>query len=385
MSFEVSEDFRRYRGLRDLDTTGAVRPGRDHFAQNAAQASFSYRTSPRGTLSLSGSHTLWRFENTLRVDQQSGAAALRYDHLVTERSRLGGMLQFSRQTLEPETGRSRHTDYFNASLTFRYVPEESLLFAASLGPALVRQPKSSSFPDSILRGNAIRYDGSGNPQVGSLGTCPTLPTGEFYDGPGCVFVDFPFPSFLRLGEAIPVTSAIPAAARESWTYFADVQLSKDWENARVTGSYRRDQGANAALGFTTVADTVALTSSWRPLQRLSFYFSTTWENRKESAGPPPGVLLVLLDTLPGSGPFPAVNNLVPVGVRIVPGSRVRSRSSVRYFSVTVGGDYFLKPFLKLEGQLGFGDQDASRRSGFGDSNRFWTRVGLDFEYGPIRW
>ena len=383
-SFEVSEDFRRYRSLRDLDTSGAVEFGRSHFAQNFASASATYRTSPRGTLSLSGWHTLWRFEEVLRTDQQSGAASLRYDHLVTQRVRIGGNLQYSRQKIEPEQGASRHTDFVNGSFTFRFVPSESLLLGVSVGPTYIRRPASSTATGSIFRGNLIRFNGLGVPRVGIVGSCPTLPTGEAFDGPGCVFQDWTLSlQVLRLTELVPVDSSLLVPDRESWTYFADIELSKTWERARLSATYRRDQGSNAALGFTTVADTVSLTGSWRPVRLLSLYFGTSWENREETGGSAQGVPTILLGTLPGTPTLPAVNNLVPIGVRLLPGERQSSR--VRSVSVNVGGDYLLTPYLKLEVQGGWSDQNASRFSGFGDADRFWTRIGLDFEYGPIRW
>jgi hypothetical protein len=386
-TFSLYDDFRRYRSMRELETGGVTRAGREWFNQNIAQLSVSHRTSPRGTLYLSGWHTLWEFESVLRTDQSSGAAAIKYDHLVTDRTRIGGSVQFSRQTVRPEVGQSSHTDYYNASFTMSYVPAETLFVKASIGPTLVRQPKASSrFPSSVFRGNVIRVDGAGNPRVGIVGTCPTLPSGDVFDGPGCTFVTWPLaPQFLRLGDAIPVVSTVSSPDRDSWTYFADVEVSKEWQNARLSGSYRRDQGSNAALGFTTVADTIALTTSWRPLQKLSFYFTTSWEDREQSdEGRSRLGSVILLDTLPPSGSLPPVNNLVPVGVVLVPAT-AGDEARVTSFSVSFGGDYFLHAALKLEAQAGWGDQNASRGSGFGDSDRFWLRIGLDFEYGPIRW
>jgi hypothetical protein len=380
-SFELSEDFRRHRSLRDLDTAGGVQPGRDYFAQNLAHATFDYRTSPQGRLSLSGWHTLWRFERSNRTDQQSAGTALGYDRAVSERARVGGVVSFSRQILEPEAGSARHTDYFNGSFSFRWSPEKTLNFAASVGPAFVRQPKASVFPASVSRASVIRRNGLGDPRVAIVGTCPTV-LGIAFDGPGCIFVDFPSAGLLDLSDLLPVDdSAVPEVERESWTYFADVELTKTWETASLSGTYKRDQGANAALGFTTVADTVALAVTWRPIQRLSLYFNASWENREESTRRAPGSPLVLLDTLPASGPL----FLVPVGVLVVPGAAVRDRGTVRYVGTSVGADYYLKPYLKLEAQLGWSDQEASRTSGFGDSDRIWTRIGLDFEYGPLRW
>ncbi len=382
-----SDIFRRNRTVSAFNDAGAVTGRRERFNRNTAEFSVAHRTSPRGTLYLNGSHALWEFDTTRRVDQQSGAAALRYDWLVNERARLGGSVQFSRQKLEPEASRSNHTDYFNASFTGSYVPAESFLFRASVGPTLVRQPGASSrFPSAVFRGNVQRFNGAGVPLVGIVGTCPQLPGGEVFDGPGCVFVPWSLdPAFLRLGTAIPVVSSVPTPERNSWTYFADVELSKEWENARLTGAYRRDQGSSSALGFTSISDSVSLSASWRPLQRLSLYVTTAWEDRDQADRAAAQLSFVtLLDTLPPAGTLPPVNNLVPTELRIVPAISGK-RATVSNVSVSVGGDYFLHPALKLEAQAGWNDQAASANSGFGDASRFWLRVGLDFEYGPIRW
>ena len=304
--------------------------------------------------------------------------------MISERTRLGGLASFSRQAFEFANGSESHTDYYNASFTLNFVPAETFVFRASAGPTFVQQPAQALAPLSFLRANLIQRDGVGNPLVGIVGSCPLLPGGEPFDGPGCLFVAFPFPNFLRLLEPIPQIGVLPVADRGSWTYFADIALEKEWENTSVEFAYQRDQGSSSAIGYSTVSDTVKLQTRYEFLRTLSMTISLSWENRQQTQQLV-GLsrALIVLGTLPGLGGLPAVNNLVPVGVTASPFKSPPER--VESFSASVGGLYQLSERTNLSATIAWTDQNATIGSGFGDMGRFYCVLGLNFEFEPIRW
>ena len=383
-TISLSDTFARYRSLRGFGGQQAVLAGRDPYTRNVVQLAASHRTSPRGTLQLSASHGLFGFSRQTRPDQQSSMGALQYSHMISERTRLGGLASFSRQAFEFANGSESHTDYYNASFTLNFVPAETFVFRASAGPTFVQQPAQAIAPLSFLRANLIRRDGAGGPLVGIVGSCPLLPSGEPFDGPGCLFVAFPFPNFLRLLDPIPQIGALPVADRGSWTYFADIALEKEWENTSVEFAYQRDQGSSSAIGYSTVSDTVRLQTRYEFLRTLSITVSLSWENREQSQQLV-GLsrALIVLGTLPGTGTLPAVNNLVPVGITASP-FKVPPET-VQSFSASVGGLYQLSERTNLSATIAWTDQNATIGSGFGDMGRVYCVLGLNFEFEPLRW
>ncbi len=363
-TFSLSDTFARYRSLRGFGGQQAVLAGRDPYTRNSVQLAASHRTSPKGTLQLSASHSLFGFSRAARPDQQSTSGALQYSHMINERTRLGGVASFARQAFDFSNGSESHTDYYNASFTLNFVPAETFLFRASTGPTFVRQPARH-----FVRGNLMRADGAGLPLVGIVGSCPLLPNGDPFDGPGCLFQPFPFPNLLRLQDPIPQRGADSG----SWTYFADVALEKEWEQLSVEFAYRRDQGSTSAVGFSTLSDTLELRTRYEFLRTFSITASVSWENRQQADSQ----LLTVLGTIP------SVGNLVPIATVASPFGG--PPESVESFSASVGGLYQLSERTNLSATIAWTDQDATRLSGFGDMGRFYCVLGLNFAFEPLRW
>jgi hypothetical protein len=386
-TFSVLDTLMRYRTLRGFSPAqGAqppVLPGRELFTRNVAQLSMVHRVSPLGTLKAGATHTLWEFDRPLRPDQSSTSASLQYYQLVTPRTRLGGLVSFARQAFDYTGGASSHTDYVNGSITLSFTPAETFSFEASVGPTWIHKPTALVRVPNLVRADLIRINGAGSPLVGVLGTCPLLPGGQPFDGPGCQFFPFPFPNFLRLLDPIPLIGTLSTSGGDSWTYFAGVSLEKQWEKASLAISYKRDQGESSAVNSSSVADTVMLTGSYSLGRRASMTLTTSWESREETRQESAGRLVTVLGTLPATPTLPQVNNYVPVGVAAAP--RTLSRARVRSLSTNIGGNYGLSEHLTLRGLVGWTDQNARAGSGFGDLTRFFVTVGFDYEFEPLRW
>lgn len=387
---ELRDDFWRYRSLRLFSTASA--PGgtpaeagaRDRFTRNVAQLVATHRLTPVDLLQLSGSFSLWDFSNATRFDQNTGGAALNYQRSVTRTLTLGGGASFSRTTIErrgitPE----RHTDYFNFSLIANYEPADTFFVRASAGPTYVRQTRQR-----FLRLQLYRFSGN-DILVGDVpSTCPTLPTGEFFDGPGCNLIpidpvaqSFLYSLLLTRGiERVPYLGRQPD--RDDYTYFADVSLEKAWESATLSIGYRRDEGSNSGAGFTTVADTFELRGSLRPRRDLGLSAAIVWEDREETQTF--GQYDTILDTLPGSGPLPAITNLVPVGVRLRSGgaSVMQKVETLAFFA---RADYRLSARARLDAAFSWREQRATAASLFNDYERFQLMLGVTVELEPWRW
>ncbi|HEU4429913.1 MAG TPA: hypothetical protein VFT98_14215 [Myxococcota bacterium] len=304
---------------------------------------------------------------------------------------LGVGTSYSRVTIE-ERGANpeRDTDYVNLSLIMNYEPVDTFAVRASAGPTYIRQPRVQQ--QTPFRIQLYRFVGNdpvianNDIEIGVLpSTCPTLSTGEFFDGPGCNFVRVAAGSLvhnqllLRGLDVLPVTGASPD--RDDLTYFADISVERTWQAAALSIAYRRDEASNSGAGFSSVSDAVELRGNVRPWRELNLGAAVVWEDRKETeAG---AQTVVLLDTLPASGALPAINNLVPVGVRILPGSE--ETESVESITTYLNASYMVSARTRLVSAFSWRKQDATQASFFNDAERFRIMLGIRVELEPIRW
>lgn len=389
-SVVASDSFYRYRNFRLLGTTsGGTTPeagARDLFNRNLAQLQLVHLLSPVDRLMFAGTFALWRFDRATRFDQDTYAASARYERSLSRVLSLGAGTSYTRLDIAPRAGfAGRKTDYANLSLVTTYAPTERLKLSASAGPTYVRNPKARDFvrADFVSTLGGVPLSSGGIPLVGAVpSTCPTLPNGDFYNGPGCNFtLLFPgSPEYLELVsralDPFPYLSGRPS--RDDLTYFADVTLDREWETAALTLAYNRDEGSNSAAGFSTVADTVELRGWVRPWRELTFYGSVIWEDRKEvQTG---SQLVTVLAPLAGPVPIP---QLVPVGLAAFGGAS--GKESVESLTAYVRAQYRLSERTSLESSVVWRDQSATRGSSFNDFERFFVTLGLNFELEPVRW
>jgi len=391
-SFELSDTFLRYRSLRLLTTpaqsggTPAEFGARDKFFRNITQLIGSHRLTPIDVVQLSGSFSLWEFDEERRFDQKTFGAALNYQHSISRTVALGAGASYSRLRIEQRGGiPQRDTDYVNLSLIANYEPADTFFVRFSAGPTWVRQPRVST--PSLVRLDLYRFSGN-DILVGLVpSTCPTLPSGEFFDGPGCNLrgvdpvVDQLLFQILANRALDPVFFQGGVRDRDDITYFADVSVERKWEAASLSLAYRRDEGSNSAAGFSTVADLVELRGVIRPLRELTFTAAVSWENREETQTG--AQFVTILDTVPGSPTQPAINNLVPVGVRGVSGSG--PSESVESISAFLNASYQITARAQLTSAFTWRDQNSTDTSLFSDYERFQVMFGINVELEPIRW
>jgi hypothetical protein len=386
----VNDSFYRYRNFRLLGTTsGGTTPesgARDLFNRNLAQLQLVHLLSPVDRLMFSGTFALWRFERAGRFDQDTYAASARYERSLSRALSLGAGTSYTRLDIAPSAVLpGRKTDYANLSLVATYAPTERFQVSASAGPTYVRNPKVREF----LRADLVRTLGGvpfllgGVPLVGAVpSTCPTLPSGDFYNGPGCNFTLLlpGSPEYLELVnralDPLPYLSGRPS--RDDVTYFADVTLDREWEAAALTLAYNRDEGSNSAAGFSTVADTVELRGWVRPRRDLTFYGSLIWEDRKEvQIG---SQLVTVIAPLAGAVPIP---QLVPVGLASLGGGS--GKESVESLTAYVRVQLRISERTSIESSVVWRDQSATSGSSFNDFERVLVTLGLNFELEPMRW
>ncbi len=323
--FSLTDSFYRNRNLRLLTLAGPVggtpaeSGSRDKFFRNVAAFSVDHALSPIDSLAFSAGYSFWRFNEAARPDQDGYFASTRYEHSLTRTVGLGAQASWSRQAAKAVGNNPRRdTDYFNASLVATYEPRDTFLVRASAGPTYVRQPKFRV--PNLLRLDLYRFSGN-RILVGLVpSTCPTLPTGEFYDGLGCNLAAIGptlQPLFAQLVsralEPTPFAGALPD--RDDLTYFADLSLSRRWNAGSLELGYNRDQGSNSSVGFSSIVDTVSLRGSYQPTRSFSLNAVVFWEDRKETQSG--DRFVTVLGTLAASGTAPAINFLVPIGVRAV--------------------------------------------------------------------
>jgi hypothetical protein len=389
-SFELKDSFWRYRSLRLL-TSGATPGGtpveagaRDRYTRNVAEIVATHRLTRIDVLQFSGSFALWDFSD--RFDQQTFGATASYQHYISPTVSLGAGASYSRLSFErlgaiPE----RDTDYVNVSMTASYEPADTLLVRLSAGPAYIQQGRVTA--PSLVRGQLYRFSGN-DILVGLVpSTCPALPTGELYDGPGCNLtgIDPIAQSSLyslliaRSIDSIPIVGG--ARGNDEYTYFADVSLERKWDEASLSLGYRRDEGSESSAGAATVADSVELRGWVRPFRELTLSAAVLWENREETQTS--ARFVSILDTVPAGGSLPAIDNLVPVALRALNGAS--SNRNVESITTYANASYRLGARASLEAALSWRDQNASVGTSFGDYERFAIMLGVNVELEPLRW
>jgi len=387
-SFELKDTFLRYRSLRLLTSaqggTPAESGARDKFFRNVAQLIGSHRLTPIDVVQLSGSFSLWKFDEGNRFDQETFGAELSYQHSVSRAFSFGTGASYSRLRIEQRGAiPQRDTDYVNLSLIANYEPADTLLVSFSAGPTWVRQPRVDS--PALVRLDLYPFFGNAIIVGNVPSTCPTLSTGEFFLGLGCNLTTASPGTQLYLDllqRAVdPVFFAGANKDRDDITYFADVSVERQWETASLSLTYRRDEGSNSGAGFSSVADLVELRGGVRPLRELALTAAVSWENREETQTG--SQFVTVLDTLPASGSLPAIAYLVPVGVRAVSGSG--SSASVETLGVLLNASYQITPRAQLTSAVTWRDQNADLTSSFNDYERFQVMLGINVELEPIRW
>ncbi len=316
------------------------------------------------------SYGLWNFEEPGRVDQDFVTADFQYLRALSETITAGAGLSFTRQDFEATGPRPKSsTDFYGLTAVFYYEPTERITFRASAGPTLVHRPVK----DSYERGDLLTFTGTGY-LVAFPGTCPTLPSGEPFLDPSCLFIEYPvaLAGDLGLGDNVPVQGSPDP---NSWTYFAEISLERTWERGSLSLSYNRDDGAaSSSLDFSSIVDTVELHGSFQPLRELSLYAAIIWDHRRETDAL--GAIEVL-------GPAPGSPVLVPI--ELVPDHSGRNREEVDGFSAYASAQYRIGRYTHVDASVTWRNQDATQGSTFGDFERWFAGIGVTFEFKPVRW
>lgn len=232
--------------------------GRDRIRTNTVSLGLDHSLAPRHetdfTIQRSDSEFRREFRSKSSVTGVSGSYLYTWDRL----DRLGFRLAGTEQ--EVTTGAdSRATRYYNLSFQWLRSFDPTLTLNAAVGPTWVDQPQPA-LPSEVQQFRFFPFRAS---------TCPRNDQGELFRDRTCelfgpeeivVFRANPAP-FTETIDA-PLVGSTPSTG-QNITYFADIELTKQWREFVLTLSYTRDASTTSELSGIVV-DRLAGYLVWRP-------------------------------------------------------------------------------------------------------------------------
>lgn len=282
---------------------------------NFFTGSLTHRLAGTWSLTFDGQHT-W-IEEAMRRETNLFSLSPGLDHALSERNTVGASLSFTRQTTEPFGGESRSTDYLGLLGRWTHAFDPTMNLRMRVGPTLVMEDPlpdpPTSFPGRPLFPLIQDEDGFRPIDVDS---CPTFSDGTPYldgtcTGAGAALTPASASLFRsQVGELLLIGD-VTDPDNSSVTYFADVTLTKEWEDVDLTLSYRRSASTAASFGSSTIDDILNASVLWKPAQRWSLTFSGFY--RHQSLDNQGRAFVTVLRELPAGEP-----TTVQLGEVVVP-------------------------------------------------------------------
>jgi hypothetical protein len=299
---------------------------------NRTSVGLGHTLGPRDSISAGFSYTNFQYPDGDGIDRDIPTANLAYEHLWSERTKLGARFSWTRQVYQNPSG-DDETDFYNLGATLDYRFSPTLRIEASAGPTIVDSSPVTEFEGAVT---AIRF----NTATTEEGLPVRVPFAV--DATTCMPYDLdadpttfqadltfsdcgPSPTFILDRNDIDairgVTAVIPTVdennalidpsdtSTSDLTYFAHLALVKDWESWNGRIAYDRSNSENARFGSSSVADTLSGSLSWRPSRQWTLGLSAAVSLQEQvgdqvvpkgwvlANAPLPGVTLP--DTTPG--------------------------------------------------------------------------------------
>lgn len=299
---------------------------------NRTSVGLGHTLGPRDSISAGFNYTTFQYPDGDGIDRDIPAASLGYEHLWSERTKLGARFSWTRQVYQNPSG-DDETDFYNLGATLDYRFSPTLRLEASAGPTIVDSSPVTEFEGAVT---AVRF----NQGLTEEGIPVRVPFAV--DATTCVPYDLdadpttfqadlafsncgPSPTFILdrsdLDAIQALTAVIPTVdennvqvdssdtSTSDLTYFAHLALVKDWESWNGRIAYDRSNSENARFGSSSVADTLSGSLSWRPSRHWTLGLLAAVSLQEQvgdqvvpkgwvlANGPAPGVTLP--DTQPG--------------------------------------------------------------------------------------
>jgi hypothetical protein len=261
---------------------GLVREGLE---RNIFEIGAGHRLGLRSQLDASVRNVASDFESPLRNDTNVLYASLSYLYSYTPADRLGLIVSGTRQELDPPVGPSIDSTFVNTSLQWQHEFSPTFYFLASAGPTWV--DRESQETNIVVEDTAlfpVQRNSEGFLAPVETSSCPELDDGTHFLADGCeafpsgTFSNFDF--LLETGD-LTIVGDIPDDVTSSLTYFANLEVVKEWARFEARLGYTRSA---ATTGGTSgqVIDLVTGTLLWRPAERWRLRLTANWESREQA-------------------------------------------------------------------------------------------------------
>ena len=224
-------------------------------------------------LTLTLGHNLIDFDREERSDRQTLSALGHYQQTISRRDQLGGGVSYRRSSYDASSVReSQSTDFYNVFGSWVHQFDETLELSVAAGPTWVKGDDQDNIvavaPNQLLY-PLLSIDGE-NRLVRA--TSCSRDEGTLILTADCDVIDQNLTpaqenAVRSIRTDLELVGPVPSGSDSSLTYFANLSLSKRWEQWSGTISYRRQQSDSSGLGSSTVADILSGVLEWRPSPR----------------------------------------------------------------------------------------------------------------------
>jgi hypothetical protein len=405
-SISASDDFADAASLGALfDAVGVeaadviVRADRQRVKTNHATTSIRRSLGPLWELTVAGDHSLYEYDVESATDSSAFSGTVQLTRGITPRlvAGIGGSGQ--RQDFQDNVGGDDSgTTFLQAFAIANYTLSRTARISFSGGPAY-------SMPDEIdPQGVEIR-----RLQPFNIATCPVqdgtpfIPLGQaqgfLVGGDRCSALVVAGPVigqpagtfFVPLGnsENISIANVGESGVENSLTYFARIQIEKDWQLWRARLSYSRSASSGSGLGTSTIVDTFLGQLRWTPTRKWSFNLQGSMSiqsavsefNQQLVAVRPVSRTIRLQNIVNGQ----TVNGtvVVPEPFELFSGEKIDNPIDIRTYRVELRGSRRITRNLNAEASMSWYQQTSS--SDFIDSTRSEYRalLGFTWNFDPI--
>jgi hypothetical protein len=237
-----------------------------------AEVGAEHNVARRHALSLS----LQRYQNDYELESRSDVtnteASAGYLYDLSQRTRVGFELRYTRQEFEQRNVEQSATNYYNLNLQVLHSFSPTFFLSASVGPAYVDPEaidRQFSVPNFERFPRLVGAEGFFGPV--DIATCPTLDDGTPVLSNECstlsdlsIFI----PQLLERVTLSTLDNDLGGDASDV-TYFASISLQKYWRHVNGVLQYVRDTSTSGDFGGSSVRDLVYGKLSWRATRRFT--------------------------------------------------------------------------------------------------------------------
>jgi hypothetical protein len=365
-------------------TQVAFGPNRN--TRNTVEAGLTHKLTPTQMLVFEMGHNLIDYSREETADRQTLFAMGRYEQTISRRNTLGGGVSFRRSSLDSTPNRrSQSTDFYNLFGSWRHRFDETLELAVAAGPTWVR----SDDQDNVVTvlNNQFLYPlvkAQGESRLVRAGSCPTE-DGVLFLSSGCSAHSGDLTaveeSVLRSSLTnLRLSGSVPSGSDDALTFFANVTLSKRWEQWTGSISYRRQQSDSTGVGTSTVADIVTGVLDWKPSPRWNATLRVAYTIQSQANESVQSVIAVRpVDVTPVSRTF--FGAAQSFALRAI---EVDQDVDIDTLWVRLGVRYRVTERTTLYSNAIYWDQSSDVDSSWRDYERFRVSVGVEYRFEPIR-